>query len=478
GLKKFTGYAMTPEVHHYLAPRQSSFTLITPEQSTLATSIVAQKLAPDVPKKSFILLLLLGFFLVSLVGNRLFCNHFLRKPEMTYPIFLFCSLAYFVGVYYFGWQVEDQGIKRLEMSFVYVPPTGDQWVAHTSEAVISGMAQAFQNIKLPPESFIYPQSIEDVEVYYRRNTIGSKASGEFENLQEGVIRSSYLRPNVISGFAVERVIPKTAEFKAYFKNLTQDDSKSYESSSHDPYSYDNNSILLNDTKIELILTTSQKIENLDFVLAYKERYFSIASPSVLGNGKFLLSFEHSKIPNENNYCYNYNNNNNTFNDYLTAILKTSRKRYFVEREASSKIMGISFQEIQQTALDQGQFPEDLHYPLAKKWNLNFVEQEIKIKKRNLLEWVLTLKNKKTEKSEDFLIQRDTELQMLNVYQARVLEMDPICRLFVVEKTPETPLPEISALGILTQPRTDNIRSSLWYPVIYILPVEVPKEFLK
>ena len=193
GLKKVVGYEITPEVNSFLKPRAAHLTLLTAQQSASYSRMVARSLAPEIPSKSTILLLLFLFFMVALVGNRLFCNY-LKKPELTYPIFLVLSIVYFFGVYSLGWQVEDHSVKRRECSFAYIPPVGELMYVRSIECLISGKAQQIKDIKLPKNNFVFPQTISEEESFGASTNNINYSSGTFQNSQFGEIKSTYLKP--------------------------------------------------------------------------------------------------------------------------------------------------------------------------------------------------------------------------------------------------------------------------------------------
>lgn len=473
GFKHVLGYQISPETNHFMTPRYGSSFLLSENSTANLTGSVAEHLAPSIPAKETILILLGAFFLVALVGNRIFCSKVLRKPEMTYPIFLVCSFLYFFGVYYLGWQTEDKDIRRIESSFVYLPPTGNQMYVRSIETLISGVAQSLRDVRLQQEVFISPQSIEDLDHYYRPS-IGSKISGEFENGQQGIIRQSYLKPNAVAAFCVDRLLPKSVSYDVKFLNRYQ--GKEEENSSDHSYygESQNHSVFLQ-------IRTNEKKSDLGFVLFYKDRYFYIREgenrvqkkSSEEGFTDYEIHFNLSDPELTNNYSYN------SQVSYLKQIFRDPYETKS-EKQMKTEIYRLEANHQDINNLDNQRLPnfskatETVLDKIVEGWS-KIDPKEVSIVSQEYGQgWVFSWQNKKYQ----FRKERD----QLVLYQYD--QVHPYCRLYVFNGSPISP---VMFKGEIVSPTDKNRRNSNHYDYtgnrnqqtyshIYVVPVEVPKEF--
>jgi hypothetical protein len=313
GLKQVIGYDIDAETEHFLKPRGAHCGIISTFQGNHFAVKVARSLAPEIPSKSTILVLLFLFFFVALVLNRLFCNY-LRKPELTYPIFLVLSIIYFFGVYSLGWQVEDHSIKTVECSFSYLPPTGKQLYVRSVVCLISGVAQPLQEIKLPKNHFIFPQNITSDTYGTQRNSL-SFTSGTFENVSEGMIKQSYLKPNALLSFGVDRFIPRPFQFQASM--ILQSSKASPEEIPESP-------------KIVLEIESDKKLDH-EMVLYLQGHYYNVVSSETLSPRRKKIHFGELKTsipePPPAHYYGNYNSQSNDKISYLQRIFQTFERNF-------------------------------------------------------------------------------------------------------------------------------------------------------
>lgn len=376
-------------------------------------------------------------------------------------------------MYYLGWQTEDKDIRRIESSFIYLPPTGTQMYVRSIETLISGVAQSLRDVRLQQDVFISPQSIEDLDYYYRPS-IGSKISGEFENGQQGIIRQSYLKPNAAAAFCVDRLLPKSVSYDVKFLRINK--GKEEENSSHHNYYVEdeNHSVFLQ-------VRTDEKKSDLGFVLFYKDRYFYFregenrVTKNSLEEGftEYVIHFNLSDLELTNNY---------SSHSQVSYLKRIFREHYETksEKQMKTEIYRLEANSQDINTLDNQRLPkfskstETVLDKIVEGWSKIDPKEVSIVSQEYGRDWVFSWQNKQYQ----FRKERD----QLVLYQYD--QVHPYCRLYVFNGSP---IPPVMFKGEIVSPKAKNRRNrdhydyveernQQTYSHIYVVPVEVPKEF--